>query len=324
MKQVYWFVVLIAVVFSSISRAVDLPGPVISAQWLSNHLSDVQILEVTKDPDSFIKVPRYELNASGKKILVGIDGHIQGSLLMNSKDLWAERLLNGQKTKYHIPEQGDFQRLVQSVGVAANKPIIIVPVGQDMSDIDEGLRAYWEFKVYGEANIAMLDGGLAGWIAAGYITSSEASPKIRGNWMAQSANQDLIASTSEVMQASRSGDIQLVDSRQPGQFFGLTKRPEVSGYGHIPGAKMFSPELMSRSENGASYFLKPSTYAAILQANGIESTDASISYCNTGHLASGSWFILSEILKNPSVKLYDGSTYLWTKEGNSLEGVPLN
>lgn len=325
MKIILRFLTFITIVLSPLSQAVALPGPIINAQWLANNLPDVQVLEVTRDPANFIKTPTFEVNKlSGKKALVEVGGHIKGSLLMNSKDLWGERMLNGQRTKFLIPEWEDFQSLVQSVGIESSKPIIIVPMGQDMSDVDDGLRAYWQFKVYGEANIAVLDGGLAGWIADGHSISSAAVPKNQGDWMAKTANQDLMANTSEVIQASKSGDIQLIDSRQPSQYLGVTKKSEVAGYGHIQGAKMFSPELMSRSENGAVYFLKPFTYLALLEANGIRPREPAISYCNTGHLASGSWFIISEILGNPYAKLYDGSTYLWTKEGNKLEGVPLN
>jgi thiosulfate/3-mercaptopyruvate sulfurtransferase len=39
-----------------------------------------------------------------------------------------------------------------------------------------------------------------------------------------------------------------------------------------------------------------------------------ISYCNTGHLASTSWFVLSEVLKRPHVTLYDGSMSEWTQD----------
>lgn len=39
-----------------------------------------------------------------------------------------------------------------------------------------------------------------------------------------------------------------------------------------------------------------------------------ITYCNSGQLASGSWFLFSELLGNKNVKLYDGSMHQWTAE----------
>jgi len=39
-----------------------------------------------------------------------------------------------------------------------------------------------------------------------------------------------------------------------------------------------------------------------------------VSYCNTGHQAATSWFILSEVLRRPGVSLYDGSMSEWTED----------
>ena len=37
-----------------------------------------------------------------------------------------------------------------------------------------------------------------------------------------------------------------------------------------------------------------------------------VSYCNTGHWAATNWFVMSEILGQKNVKLYDGSMVEWT------------
>ncbi|MGB5396371.1 MAG: rhodanese-like domain-containing protein, partial [Gammaproteobacteria bacterium] len=39
-----------------------------------------------------------------------------------------------------------------------------------------------------------------------------------------------------------------------------------------------------------------------------------ITYCNSGQLASASWFVFSELLGNKNVKLYDGSMHQWALE----------
>jgi thiosulfate/3-mercaptopyruvate sulfurtransferase len=40
-----------------------------------------------------------------------------------------------------------------------------------------------------------------------------------------------------------------------------------------------------------------------------------VSFCNTGHQAAPSWFVLSEILHRPAT-LYDGSMSEWTEDDN--------
>lgn len=309
--------------FAALSHAITLPGAVVDAEWLNKNKADVQVVEITSDISSFTRKPEIDTDAkTGKKVLVEIGGHIDGSALIDFTKVRAEKLVDEKKVKYLIPEKADFEKLVQNAGVTAGKPIILVPIGLDIADVDEALRVLWQFKVYGENNIAVLDGGLAGWLMDGKSVSTEKVNMPTGNWVAKAERKDLSASSNEVAVASKSGKTQLIDSRPPSQFFGVTKRDYVGAYGHIAGAKNFAPELLTRSKNGALYFLNKKTYEALLTASGFNPSSPSISYCNSGHFAAGSWFVAAEIVGNPSVKLYDGSLHLWTIEGRPLEGVP--
>jgi 3-mercaptopyruvate sulfurtransferase SseA len=37
-------------------------------------------------------------------------------------------------------------------------------------------------------------------------------------------------------------------------------------------------------------------------------------YCNSGHLNSSTWFVMSELLGNKDARLFDGSMHEWTKD----------
>ena len=310
----------------SLVQAITLPGgPVVSADWLSNNLSDVQVIEVRTDLASYLRNPEFDTDKkTGKKFLVEVGGHITNSTLLDFKKVRVERLVDGKKIKFLIPEKADFEKLVQSLGINSDKPIVLVPIGQDMSDIDEALRTYWSFKVYGEDQVAVLDGGIAGWLGEGreYVTTN--TQKATGNWSAKAYRKELIASSDDVAAASKAGKPQLLDARQPAQYLGLAKRPDVLTFGHIAGSKELAPELLAKPSNGALYFWQKNTYDALMSANGLSVKGPTIAYCNTGHLAAGGWFVMSELVGNKSTKLYDGSLYLWTLEGRPLVGVPLN
>ena len=310
----------------SLVQAITLPGgPVVSADWLSNNLSDVQVIEVRTDLASYLRNPEFDTDKkTGKKFLVEVGGHITNSTLLDFKKVRVERLVDGKKIKFLIPEKADFEKLVQSLGINSDKPIVLVPIGQDMSDIDEALRTYWSFKVYGEDQVAVLDGGIAGWLGEGreYVTTN--TQKATGNWSAKAYRKELIASSDDVAAASKAGRPQLLDARQPAQYLGLAKRPDVLTFGHIAGSKELAPELLAKPSNGALYFWQKNTYDALMSANGLSVKGPTIAYCNTGHLAAGGWFVMSELVGNKSTKLYDGSLYLWTLEGRPLVGVPLN
>jgi len=325
MKKIQWLLAFILISLASLAQAITLPGPVVSADWLASNMSEVQVIEVRTDLASFLRNPEFDTDKkTGKKFLVEVGGHISNSTLLDFKKVRVDRLVDGKKIKFLIPEKADFEKLVQSLGINSDKPIILVPIGQDMSDIDEALRTYWSFKVYGEDQVAVLDGGIAGWLGEGRKFSTVNTPKAAGNWLVKAERKELIASSDDVAAASKSGKPQLLDARQPAQYLGLAKRPDVLTFGHIQGSKELAPELMAKPSNGALYFWQKKTYDALLAANGISTNDPTIAYCNTGHLASGGWFVMSELVGNKSTKLYDGSLYLWTLEGRPLVGVPLN
>jgi len=325
MKKIQWLLAFALTGLVSLVQAITLPGPVVSADWLSNNLSDVQVIEVRTDLASYLRNPEFDTDKkTGKKFLVEVGGHITNSTLLDFKKVRVERMVDGKKIKFLIPEKADFEKLVQSLGINSDKPIVLVPIGQDMSDIDEALRTYWSFKVYGEDQVAVLDGGIAGWLGEGREFTTANTQKTIGNWSAKAYRKELIASSDDVAAASKAGKPQLLDARQPAQYLGLAKRPDVLTFGHIAGSKELAPELLAKPSNGALYFWQKNTYDALMSANGLSVKGPTIAYCNTGHLAAGGWFVMSELVGNKSTKLYDGSLYLWTLEGRPLVGVPLN
>ena len=325
MKKIQWLLAFALISLVSLAQAINLPSPVVSADWLANNMSEVQVIEVRTDLASYLRNPEFDTDKkTGKKFLVEVGGHISNSTLLDFKKVRVDRMVDGKKIKFLIPEKADFEKLVQSLGITSDKPIVLVPIGQDMSDIDEALRTYWSFKVYGEDQVAVLDGGIAGWLSESREFTTATTPKSTGNWLAKAERKELIASSDDVAAASKSGKPQLLDARQPAQYLGLAKRPDVMTFGHIAGSKELAPELLARSNNGALYFWQKKTYDALLAANGLSSKGQTIAYCNTGHLAAGGRFVMSELVGNKSTKLYDGSLYLWTLEGRPLVGVPLN
>ena len=325
MKKIQWLLAFALISLVSLAQAITLPGPVVSADWLANNMSEVQVIEVRTDLASYLRNPEFDTDKkTGKKFLVEVGGHISNSTLLGFKKVRVDRMVDGKKIKFLIPEKADFEKLAQSLGINSDKPIVLVPIGQDMSDIDEALRTYWSFKVYGEDQVAVLDGGIAGWLSESREFTTATTPKAAGNWLAKAERKELIASSDDVAAASKSGKPQLLDARQPAQYLGLANRPDVITFGHIASSKELAPELLARSSNGALYFWQKKTYDALLAANGLSSKGQTIAYCNTGHLAAGGWFVMSELVGNKSTKLYDGSLYLWTLEGHPLVGVPLN
>ncbi|HLR12516.1 MAG TPA: sulfurtransferase, partial [Burkholderiaceae bacterium] len=49
-----------------------------------------------------------------------------------------------------------------------------------------------------------------------------------------------------------------------------------------------------------------------------QSTEETISFCNTGHWAATDWFALSEVVGQPNVRLYPASLAEWTQASTPL------
>jgi thiosulfate/3-mercaptopyruvate sulfurtransferase len=309
------------------AHAATLPGPLVDAAWLAGHLDQVQVVDVRSNVKSYTTAPEFDTDAkTGKKTLSEVGGHIAGSRLIDMKTMRTDRQVGALKVKYMIPLQADFEKAVRAAGVSADKPMVLVPVGSDVADVDEALRVYWQLKVYGEDNIAVLDGGMANWLAEGRPVSTDAAPTQTGSWSAKAdRSAQYFAGTDDVSKAIAEHSATLVDSRDDKQFHGLTKRDYVGAYGHLEGAKLYPTDLMFKTAGGAVKFMSPATYSALLSAQGIDPKAPAITYCNSGHLSSGPWFLMSEVLGNHQTRLYDGSLHEWTMEQHTLAGaVPLN
>lgn len=308
------------------ASAGTLPGPLVNAAWLAANLDKVQVVDVRSNPKTYTAAPEVETDKAGKKTVVEAGGHIAGSRLVDMKTMRTDRRYGDLTVKYMIPEAADFQKAVQSAGIDAGKPIVLVPLGSEAADVDDALRVYWQLKVYGEDDVAVLDGGMAQWALDGRPVSTEAAPAKLGNWVAKGdRSARYFAGSEDVAKAISSRGATLVDARDARQYHGLGKRDYVGAYGHLDGAKLYPPELLLKGANGVVSFMAPATYKGLMAAQGIDPAAPAITYCNSGHLSSGPWFVLSEILGNTKTSLYDGSLHQWTLEKRGLVGaVPLN
>lgn len=312
---------------AAVAQTVALPGPVVDAAWLAANLDAVQVVDVRSNARSFTTAPEFEKDPkTGKSTLVEPGGHIAGSRLIEMRHMRTDRQIGGNTVKYMIPERAVFEKAIQAAGVDAGKPIVLVPVGVDVADVDDALRVYWQLKVYGEDRVAVLDGGLAGWLVDGRPVVTDAAAPRNGTWVASADRTDrYMAGSEDVSRAIASRGATLVDGRDAKQFHGLVRRDYVATPGHIEGARLYPTDLMFRSAGGALRFYRPDTYRALMAAQGIDPAREAITYCNSGQYASGPWFVMSELLGNRTTRLYDGSLHQWTLEKRPTVGaVPIN
>jgi thiosulfate/3-mercaptopyruvate sulfurtransferase len=309
-----------AVVFASAAQAIELPGPLVSPEWLQQHRTEVNLLDVRDDTDTFVKAPEYT-EEKGKKSLETVGGHIADALLLDFSKARTTRTIDGREVKGMLPERSAFEKLMRETGIKAGRPTVIISEGMSGSDLDMAARVYWSMKVYGDDHLAILDGGMSAWINAGFPISTDAAKATAGNWSASAERKQYVAASEDVAAAAKA-KVQLVDARPMPFYVGLEHKANISAAGHIGEAVNFPPDVRAKKSDGSQHFVGAPEYKSIFSHLDLDPAKPSITYCNTGHLASGAWFVLSEVMKNPSTRLYDGSMTEWAAESRPVVGLP--
>ena len=307
-------VTTVLIFFSSITTAATLPGPLIDSGWLASNKDKVVILDVRKDIKSFSAKPIYKKNKkTGKLKLKRVGGHVPGATLVNYKKVRVKRQVDGKVVTRMIPAKRDFEKLIQNAGVNKDSTVVIVSKGEGSGDMTIATRLYWQLKYYGHSNMAILDGGMAQWLKDGHAFSTDTLGTVRGNWRATTEDKSVLATSHDVAEAVKDVNTQLLDARALNQYLGVYNKSYVYAKGHIPTAKTYPVELLTYPKAPAR-FTPTADLRTLASELGLDTGKPTIAYCNSGHLASGAWFVLSELMGNKEAKLYDGSMHQWTLE----------
>ena len=294
---------LLASIAQADSNGTDRPGPLVSPQWLVQHLdqADIRVIDLRNQID-------------GGSYETWLEGHIPGSIHSDYlQDGWR---VGRNDVVGLLPSEEQFQTLARKLGVNSDTHVVIIPAGVSSTDFGSSARAYWTFQVFGHDRVSILDGGYKAWQAA-YPDQIAKGPQIApaaGNFKAGFRPQKYISTEDVKKLVAADGKAILLDGRTPKQFIGEAKHGKARAGGRIPGAVLLS---QSESFDDASGKLKSRDALAKIYG-GVEGGQI-VSYCNTGHWAATNWFVLSEVLGRKDVKLYDGSMVEWTAdEANPL------
>jgi len=181
--------------------------------------------------------------------------------------------------------------------------------------------AYWYFRLYGHANVRLLDGGRKKWELDSRDLVTEVPERAKTSYQAKAQDTSLRAFRDEVVAAI--GQQNLVDVRSPDEFSGKLLAPahlpqeQAQRAGHIPTAKNVP---WSKAANDDGTFKSDDDLRKLYgDEAGLDFSKDTIAYCRIGERSAHTWFVLHELLGQAHVKNYDGS---WTEYG-SLVGVPI-
>jgi thiosulfate/3-mercaptopyruvate sulfurtransferase len=255
--------------------------------------ADLRILDVTyflDDPD-------------GAKARRGFeDGHIPGARFLPMGAL-ADPDSDLPMT---LPPAEYFTHVLSEAGVGHADRIVLY----DRSPLHSSARVWWLLSLFGAPSVALLDGGLEAWTAAGHpvMVGPAGAPEAPGLFLAQ-ADLARVRSLREVRTHVEAGDAQIVDARSPGRFAGAEPEPRPGVEpGHIPGAFNLP---YSRLFEADGRWKSPDAIASEFAAAGVDPARPMVATCGSGITACVLAFGAERI--GGMMPVYDGS---WTEWGS--------
>ena len=217
-----------------------------------------------------------------------------------------------------LPTHDTLTTLIQQLGIDRSTPVVVVYEGKSSTDFGSAARVYWTLKAAGVPALSVLNGGMTAWRAAGLPVSTEI-PRVSPSRFEVRLDPRLIATRDEVAHVIENGSARLLDARPAAFFAGETRHPAAKTPGTIVGAKNISHDVWFTTN---ARLLPPEDIRRVAQRNGVDTSQPTISFCNTGHWAATNWFVLSELLGQNDVKLYPESVVEWSNAGLAMDNVP--
>jgi thiosulfate/3-mercaptopyruvate sulfurtransferase len=267
----------------------------VSTEWAGNNLDTAGVVFVEVDENT----SAYD-----------DEGHIPGAVKLD----WRDDLQDSVKRDF--VDQQQFSKLLSDKGIGNDDTVVLYGGNNNWF----AAYAYWYFKLYGHADVKLLDGGRKRWQLDARPLVKDAVSRASTSYTAQAPDNTIRAFRDEVIAAI--GAKNLVDVRSPDEFSGKILAPahlpqeQSQRPGHIPGA-LNVPWSKAANEDGT--FKSDEDLAELYAAAGLDGAKETIAYCRIGERSSHTWFVLQELLGHKNVKNYDGS---WTEYG-SLVGAPI-
>ena len=266
----------------------------VSADWVEQHLHDPNVVLVEVDEDT----SAYDKN------------HLRNAIRID----WKADLQDPVRRDFVNKEQ--FEALLSERGISNDDTVVLYGGNNNWF----AAYAYWYFKLFGHADVRLLDGGRKKWELESRELVTDVPVRAAASYRASDPDLSIRAFRDEVLAAI--GTDNLVDVRSPDEYAGRLLAPahlpqeQSQRGGHIPTARNIP---WSKAANDDGTFRSDDELRGLYSDAGVDLDKDTIAYCRIGERSAHTWFVLHELLGIQNVKNYDGS---WTEYG-SLVGVPI-
>lgn len=263
----------------------------VSSDWLHAHLHDPNLVVLDAS------IPK--VGETGPHPLA--DVQIPGARFF---DLNGEFSDKNTDLPHNMPDPAVFSDASRRLGISSSSQIVVY----DHHGIYVSPRVWWMYRAMGHRHIAVLDGGLPGWLQGNFeVASKQTNPPspASGDFSAE-LQAGLVWNAEQLLQNLEQASAKVVDARSPGRFSGTQPEPRPGlNRGHIPGSCNLPFDQVIRD----GHFLPKDELEAKFKA--LELGDSPLVFsCGSGVTACVIMLACELVMNNPKA-VYDGSWAEW-------------
>ena len=269
----------------------DDPKTLVSTDWLAAHL---------KDPDLRVLDASWYLPQQGRDAKAEYEAaHVPGARFFDIDEISDQR----SDLPHMVPPVEKFMSKLRAMGVGDGHQVVVY----DGAGLFSAARVWWLFRLMGQTNVAVLDGGFPKWQAEGRPVE-DLPPVIRDRHMTVRVQNHMVRDVTQVSAAAKLGDHEIIDARSAERFRGDAPEPrEGLRAGHIPGSRNVP---FGQVLNADGTMKDADGIRAAFEAAGVDLNKPAITSCGSGVTAA----ILSLAMERAGKTdhaLYDGSWVEW-------------
>lgn len=212
----------------------------------------------------------------------------------------------GNGGRHPLPDPAALTSAMRRLGVAPGRPVVAYDAGPSAA----AARAWWVLRWAGQADVRVLDGGLAAWLAAGGpVEGGDVVPAPAPEAVARPGSMPVLTTQDvEDVVAGADRDPVLLDARA-GERFRAEVEPVDPVAGHIPGAVSLPT---SQVQHPDGRFLDAGTLRRVFARVRVPDGGSVGAYCGSGVTACVLVLGLERI--GLTAALYPGSWSAWVSD----------